>query len=49
MTKTLAPLEALFELIFLFSARAGFASPSRKQKNSECGKREIAPYRVLEF
>ncbi|MFP3594528.1 hypothetical protein SB689_21495 [Chryseobacterium sp. SIMBA_038] len=41
-TATLAPIAALFELIFQASGFGGFAAETRSLKNSECGKREKA-------
>jgi hypothetical protein len=40
----LAPIEALFELIFSF--RSGGKAAAPKTKNSECGKREKAPKKI---
>jgi hypothetical protein len=36
-------LQHLFELIFFISGCGGKAAAARNKKNSECGKREIAP------
>ncbi|WP_228378500.1 hypothetical protein [Chryseobacterium sp. CCH4-E10] len=44
MQTVLAPIEALFELIFRF--RGGGEAAAPKPENSECGKREKAPKKI---